>query len=303
VATQLVPNSQKVVRAGDLDLWTESFGQSSDPAVLLVMGAWNQGIAWPEEFCIEIARQGYFVIRYDNRDTGQSSSVDFESEPYDLDAMTRDAIAILDGYRIAKAHVVGLSMGGFIAQLLGLDYPDRVLTLTLMMTSPDQAVSVAAVSGQDTSHYTLPPPSPRLLAQFARMRQQPPKSADEALESGIESWRVANGEGVPFDDAWTRQLLERTAARTKNRASANNHTFAMAASPARTERLKEIAVPTLVIHGQHDPLLPLDHGNALAKAIPTAKLVVIPDMGHMFSPRLCGRVAKMTLGHISGHAG
>jgi pimeloyl-ACP methyl ester carboxylesterase len=294
--------SQKLIPSGDLRIWTESFGKPGDPTVLLVMGAWNQGIVWPDDFCTDIAEHGYYVIRYDHRDTGQSSAVDFKTMPYCLDDLTRDAVAVLDGHGVRKAHVVGLSMGGFIGQLLALDYPDRVLTLTLIMPSPDQHVTLAAMRGQSTSGYKLSGPSPRLLEHFVRMRESPPKSVEEAIEYAVESWRIANGEGVPFDEGWARYVVKRTLVRAKSPPSASNHTLAMAASPGRTDRLHQIAAPTLVIHGEHDPLLPLDHGVTLAQAIPGAKLVAIPDMGHMLSPRLCGPVASTVREHLGNVA-
>jgi pimeloyl-ACP methyl ester carboxylesterase len=126
----MLRTAEKTVRSGDLELWTESFGDASRPTVLLIMGVMNQGILWPDEFCAEIADSGYHVIRYDHRDTGQSSSVDFEEHPYTLDDLASDALKVLDGYGVEKAHVVGLSMGGFLAQLLALDHPDRILSLT-----------------------------------------------------------------------------------------------------------------------------------------------------------------------------
>lgn len=292
--------SQNFVASGDLELWTESFGEPRHPAVLLIMGAWNQGIVWPDEFCTEIAQHGYYVIRYDHRDTGQSSSVDFQMRPYSLNELTQDAVAVLDGHGVHQAHIIGMSMGGFIGQLLALDYPDRVLTLTLLMTSPDQQASVRAILGKETIGDPLPPPSPRLLAHLARMRRSLPRSVEQGIRDALESWRIANGEDIPFDERWTRRLLERTSARVKNSGATLNHTLAMAASPGRTERLPQIAVPTLVIHGEHDPMLPLDHGRAVAEAIPGAKLDVIPDMGHMLSPRLCGRIGQMILEHLRG---
>ncbi len=295
----VVRTSQKFISSANLQLWTESFGDPSRPAVLLIMGAWNQGIVWPDEFCTEIARQGYYVIRYDHRDTGQSSSVDFVTAPYDLNDLTRDAVAVLDGHAVRKSHVIGMSMGGFIGQLLALDYPDRVLTLTLLMSSPDHSVAVAAILGQGTSGYQLSPPAAPMLEDFTRMRLNLPKSDEEAMQNAVESWRLANGDGVPFDEPYTRLLLERAGARTKSPLSAYNHTWAMASSPGRTERLAQITVPTFVIHGERDPLLPLDHGVALAKAIPGARLIVIPDMGHMLPPRLCGQIASVIREHLS----
>jgi pimeloyl-ACP methyl ester carboxylesterase len=298
VAGQAVSTAQKFIRVEGLRLWTESFGEPSHPAVLLIMGAWNQGIVWPEEFCTEIAQHGYHVIRYDHRDTGQSSSVDFKDHPYCLDDLARDALMVLDGYGISRAHMVGLSMGGFLAQLLALDYPDRVLTLTLMMTSPDQRVYFAATTGQDTSRYDLPPPSREFLEHLASTGRNPPKSADEAIASAVDGWRIYNGNGIPFDAESMYRLQRRSWARAKAPLAAINHVLATVGAPGRMEQLDRITAPTLVIHGQNDPCLPVEHGIALARAVPRAKLVVIPEMGHLLSPSLCQQVARMVLEHI-----
>ena len=119
MTTETVATSQQFAPSGDLELWTESFGKPDDPAVLLIMGAWNQGIVWPDEFCFDIAQHGYYVIRYDHRDTGQSSFVDYRAIPYDLDAMARDAVAVLNAYSIRKAHVIGMSLGKFSGAIGG----------------------------------------------------------------------------------------------------------------------------------------------------------------------------------------
>jgi pimeloyl-ACP methyl ester carboxylesterase len=294
----MTETSEKPVGSDEIQLWTESFGDAHRPAVLLIMGAMNQGISWPDEFCAEIAEDGYHVIRYDHRDTGQSSSVDFKRHPYSLDDLTRDARMVLDGYGLQKSHVVGLSMGGFLAQLLALDHPDRILTLTLMMTSPDQRVYFAATMGQHTRGCDLPPPSQEFLDHLASTRRNPPKTADDAIASAVEGWRICNGNGIPFDAESMYRLQQRSWTRAKAPLAAINHVLATVGSPGRTQRLGRIAVPTLVIHGQNDPCLPVDHGIALAKAIPGARLVVIPEMGHLLPPSLSKQVAPMILEHI-----
>lgn len=297
----MLDTSETIVRSGGLELWTESFGDANRPAVLLIMGAMNQGILWPDQFCAEIAEDGYYVIRYDHRDTGQSSSIDFKKHPYSLDDLTRDALVVLDGYGVHKAHVVGLSMGGFLAQLLALDYPNRVLTLTLMMTSPDQRVYFAATMGQDTSGYDLPPPSREFLEHLASTRRNPPKTVDEAIASAVEGWRICSGNGIPFDAESVYHFQQRSWARAKVPQAAINHVLATVGSSSRTERLGRIMVPTLVIHGQNDPCLPVEHGIALAKAIPGANLVVIPEMGHLLPPSMSRQIARMVLEHIRLH--
>jgi pimeloyl-ACP methyl ester carboxylesterase len=294
-------SSERFVPSGQLKIWTQDFGNADDPAILLIMGAMNQGIVWPDEFCQVLANGGFHVIRYDHRDTGRSSTVNFKTHPYDLNDMTRDAVAVLDGYGADRAHVVAMSMGGFVAQLLALDFPERVLTLALMMSSPDERVYLAAARGQDTSGYPLPPPAPPLLVHMRKTRLSPPRTDEEHLEDAVESWRICNGGALPFDADAMHHLQVRIRKRAKNPAAALRHFAAVAASPPRIERLGSITAPTLVIHGEQDPCLPIEHGIALAKAIPGAKLVVIPEMGHMLHPSLCDRIAGMIVDHLQAH--
>ncbi len=289
---------ERFVPSGHLRLWTEGFGDPADPAVLLIVGATSQGIAWPDPFCAAIARSGLHVIRYDHRDTGRSSTVNYRRHPYNLRDMAGDAVAVLDGYGIDRAHVVGMSMGGLIAQGMALDAPRRVRTLTLLMSSPDESVYIAAARGQDTSGFTLPPPAPPLLVHMRKTRLAPPRTDEEQIEHAVEGWRLCNGDRVPFDADAARRLEVRMRQRTENPAAALRHFAAVAAGPLRADRLGEIAVPTLVIHGEQDPCLPVEHGIALAGAIPGARLAVIPEMGHLLAPVLCDRIAAMIVEHV-----
>ncbi|MGB9625244.1 MAG: alpha/beta fold hydrolase [Phycisphaerae bacterium] len=289
---------ERFVPSGDLQLWTQAFGDAADPTILLIMGATNQGILWPDEFCFALARGDFRVIRYDHRDTGGSSTVNFRTSPYDMNDMTRDAVAILDAYGVDRAHIVGMSMGGFIAQLMALDFADRVRTLTLLMSSPDERAYLAAARGQDTGDYPLPPPAPRLLAHMRKARLSPPRTDNEYIEDAVESWRICNGEALPFDADAMYRLQVRVRQRTNNPAAALRHFAAVAATPSRRERLGGITAPTLVIHGEQDPCLPVEHGRALANAIPGAKLVTIAEMGHMLHPSLIHRIAEMILAHM-----
>lgn len=290
--------SERIIASGPLRIWTEAFGDARNASVLLIMGATNPGILWPDEFCLALARGGFHVIRYDHRDTGRSSTVNFRTSPYDMNDMTRDAVAILDAYGIARAHIVGMSMGGFIAQLMALDFADRVRTLTLLMSSPDERAYLAAARGQDTRGYALPPPAPRLLAHMRKARLSPPRTDDEYIEDAVESWRICNGEALPFDADAMYRLQVRVRQRAENPAAALRHFAAVAATPSRRERLGSITAPTLVIHGEQDPCLPIEHGRALAGAIPGAKLVTIAEMGHMLHPSLIHDIAELILAHM-----
>jgi pimeloyl-ACP methyl ester carboxylesterase len=288
---------ERFIQSGSIELWTESFGNPGNPAILLIMGAGAQGIMWPDKFCQILAENNFFVIRYDNRDTGQSSSVDFSKNPYSLDDMAADAIAILDAYNIDKAHIVGASMGGRIAQLIALEYPDRVKTLTLIMSTQNLSIFMKALAGEDLSDVKLPPPSQEVVdfyrSQFAAM----PKTEKEWVDSAVRSWHIFSG-SQSFDEEEIRNLEKKVFSRARNINAALNHSKAVEASLTKKLNLGLIKAPTLIIHGQRDPLFPVEHGKALAKAIPGASLELIPEMGHVISTILSKKLADIIIKHI-----
>ncbi len=262
-------------------LWSQSFGQPGDPAVLLVMGAMNQGIFWPDSFCEKLAAQGHYVIRYDHRDTGQSAKCIYAFQPYRLDDLASDALAVLDAHGVQQARIVGLSMGGYIGQLLALRQPQRVTQLVLMSTSADHRPYIAATSGQSTASYALPPPGPALLDYIQATMSNPPTTPDQLERNLLTAWAVTYGGARPLPQAWLQQVLRRANERDPAPMSAFNHALAVGASPDRLQSVHFIQTPTLVIHGRHDVCLPLAHGEYLAANIPGARLRVF-DMGHSF---------------------
>ncbi|MDR0344294.1 MAG: alpha/beta fold hydrolase [Nocardiopsaceae bacterium] len=296
-------NEEKFVAAGDLQLWTERFGDPQDPAVLLVMGTSAPGIGWPDELVETLLGGGRQVIRFDHRDTGRSTCVDFQVRPYTLADMAADTIAVLDGHGIATAHVVGASLGGAIAQWLAVHRPDRVLTLTAIMTGPmghdARAAWTRALAGQAPDPDDLPPPAPRWLRYLAELAQAPPTGREEQIASAVETWRVLNGGEQPFDENAARRNVELSYDQASDPAAAANHDLAAKRmTPDRLVPLSSITAPSLVIHGTADPLRPLPHGEAVAAQIPGARLQPIPGMGHgFFSPGLPRRVAELILGH------
>jgi pimeloyl-ACP methyl ester carboxylesterase len=287
--------SERTARANGVELWCEDFGSPAQPTLLLVMGASAQGILWPDDFCGELAGAGLHVIRYDNRDTGQSTCFDFAKQPYTLSDLARDAVAVLDAFGVARAHVAGASMGGMIGQTLALEHPARVRTLTSIMSSPFgasvQSYMSPAAQGELAAH-------PRLLAAMAQQLAKPPRTDDERIESAVALWRALAGSGEPFDEAEVRAREARVLARARNIDAAQNHGLAIARSPDRLEALRGLRVPTLVFHGDDDPILPLAHGRLTAEAIPGARLVVVPGMGHDLPPKARARLAQELLAHI-----
>jgi pimeloyl-ACP methyl ester carboxylesterase len=268
--------AERMVEANGVDIWTEDFGDPSDPTILLVMGAGGQAILWPDEFIIGLVAGGKHVIRYDNRDVGQTTWFDFEKDPYTIADMAADAVAVLDAYGADRADIVGASMGGMIVQTVALNAPGRVRTMTSIMSTPLAAGVMAAMMGGEA---TLPRPEQTVLDVMAR-NTVPPRSDDERIDRAVEQWRALAGTMGPFDEDGVRERERRILSRAKNIDAANNHQLAIASSPDRTDDLQRITAPALVIHGTQDPILPYPHGEATAKAIPGAKLLAIEGMGH-----------------------
>jgi pimeloyl-ACP methyl ester carboxylesterase len=246
-------------------LCTEAFGDPADPPLLLVHGMSASMLWWDDELCAMLAAGGRFVIRYDHRDTGRSVAYPPGRPGYSGPDLVADAAGVLDVYGIARAHVVGESMGGALAQLLALDFPKRVASLVLVSTSP---------GGPGDG---LPPAS-EAYAAFAAQAEPDWSHPRSVVEYVVAHARAVAGER-PFDEARVRALVVRDVERARSVASAQNHALLSGGEPWR-HRLGAIAVPTLVIHGTADPMFPLAHGRALADDIPGARLLVLDGAGH-----------------------
>lgn len=289
---------EKIIPANGIQLWTETFGNPKDPGVLLVMGGGGQGILWPDPFCRRLSDQGFFVIRYDNRDTGESTIFPKNDPPYTLLDMAKDAIGILDHYGISKAHVVGASMGGGIAQVIGGSFPDRVKSLTLMCTTPDLSVTLDAVEGKPHKGILPPPTKAYLDALKPLMGDENNKDGFMNPDYQLRIWEVCNGKKVPFEKEFYRDLIKRSLERTRNSHVIQNHIQAMRETYKAPLKLDKIKLPTLVIHGGQDPILPKPHGIALAKALPRAELLLIEDMGHNLNSHFYDQIIGSIVTHI-----
>lgn len=256
-----------VIEADGVELCTESFGDPAPPPILLVMGVGASMLWWEEGFCRMLADAGRFVIRYDHRDTGRSVTYEPGHPGYTGADLVADAAAVLDGYRIRAAHVVGASAGGAFAQLLALDYSDRVRSLVLISTSP-------ATPGDRR----LPPATER-FTRFVTTAQLDWSNTESAIEYLVEYSRVLAGGQRPFDEAAVRELVRRDVARARDFAAARNHDILPEGVQSRRS-LASISAPTLVIHGSADPMFPLEHGRALAEEIPAARLLTLQGAGH-----------------------
>jgi len=282
----------KLVSANGVDLCVQTFGEEGDPAILLIGGAQSSMDWWEVEFCELLASGPRFVIRYDLRDTGQSVSYEPGAPGYDGSDLVADAIGVLDALGIGRAHVVGISMGGGIAQHLALEHVARVATLTLISTSP--------VGPRGTDKPDLPPMSEELASRFAEPTPEPDWSDREAvIHYIVEGLRPFAG-SWPFDEERQRALVERVVDRTVNiESSMKNHWIMDGGEPVRG-RLGELNVPTLVLHGTEDPLFPYAHAEALADEIPGARLLPLVDGGHELPPRpLWNRVVAAILDHTA----
>jgi pimeloyl-ACP methyl ester carboxylesterase len=263
------------IEVNGAELCVDARGAAGGPAVLLIMGAAGSMDRWEEPFCERLAAAGRYVIRYDHRDTGGSTSYPPGRPGYTGDDLVTDALGILDHLGIERAHFVGLSMGGGIVQRIAVDHPERVHSVTLMSTSP---------AGSGGPEPELPPMSDELRALFSGEPAAEPDWSDReaAIAFLLEGERpYAGSRGV--DEEAMRALLAGVYDRSPSLPSANNH-FLLEGSDVARARLAEITAPALVIHGAEDPLFPLAHGEALAREIPGAKLLVIDGLGHEFPP-------------------
>jgi pimeloyl-ACP methyl ester carboxylesterase len=272
---------QRLVPVGDVELCVEEFGDPSDPTVLLLAGAASSMDWWDADLCRRIAAGGRHVVRYDHRDTGRSTTGPAGSPEYDGDVLDRDCVGLIEALRIRPVHLVGLSMGGGIAQGIALRHPDLVATLTLIATAP--------VGGVDWS--TLPGPEPALAQRFESPPPDPDWSdRDDVVEWALDVQRAFAGR-IPLDEEWSRAVAGELYDRSIDVSAANNHWIALERGgddhgdeDDEPLDIRGLTVPTLVVHGTHDPLFPLRHGEVLAEVIPGARLLVVEGMGHQVPP-------------------
>ncbi len=270
------------IKANAIDIEYEAIGPRNGEPMLLIMGLGMQLTAWPDEFCLGLASRGFRVIRFDNRDTGLSTKMPaigplkatallagatlrLPVRPrYGLSDMARDAIGLMDALQIDRAHVVGASMGGMIAQIVAADYPERVKSL----------VSLMSTSGNPT----LPGPSPRVLQGLLRRRAR--RNSERGIAETIEFLRLIGSPGYPTSDSDLRAKVERALRRRHHPDGWTRHLIAVQAARSRVRALRRINAPTLVMHGADDPLIRVAAGRDTAANIPGARLRVIRGWGH-----------------------
>ena len=290
--------SQGIAEVNDINIWWEDFGDSSDPAVLLIMGANANAMQWTLEFINPIVAAGFHVIRFDNRDVGKSTWVTTEPSfviqegemvsaevSYNLEDMAQDAVSLMEHLEIEKAHIVGASMGGMITQVVGLDHPHKALSLTPIMSTP----------GAGLEDENLSPPTESLMQGMMKSMEHNMKG--EYLEGLVCIYRELIGSRYPFDEEKFREGAKAIMDHGHNPFP--GHGAAVSSSPHRKDRLKEINLPTLVIHGTEDAILPFDHGQALADGITNAKLMVLEGVGHEIPEQMTEEITSRMIEHFN----
>jgi len=299
MSQEVIHSDLAKVAANGIEIIYDTFGEPTSPPLLLVSGLGMQLIGWDEEFCSELAVQGYWVIRFDNRDVGLSTRFDHlgipdipaimqapltgekVKPPYLLRNMAEDAVGLLDALGIGSSHIVGASMGGMIVQEMVIHHPERVLTMTSIMSS--------------TGNPDLPPPKPEAMAL---LMEPAPEDRDDYIESSVRATQVLNGKGFPIDVDRVRRNAGFAFDRGLSPAGTSRQLAAIFFSGSRKEALMSVTVPTLIIHGDADPLVPVEGGIDTAEAITGAELLVIEGMGHDLPPKVWDQV----IGAIVKHA-
>ena len=292
-----------VLSANGVELAYDTLGDPKGPPLLLIMGLGMQLIDWPDDLVSGLVEQGFYVIRYDNRDSGLSSKFDHAGTPslrlsylktllrlplrpaYSLEDMADDAIGLLSALGVARAHVVGASMGGMIAQIMAARYPQRVLSLT----------SIMSTSGRRG----LPGPTPAARAVLMR-RPRPGRGLDSAVDHLVHTLQVLGSPAYPTPERLLRQRVLRSLKRHQGAGGEVRQLLAIVAAKDRSELLRALAVPTLVIHGAADPLVPAACGLDTAALVPGARLELIEGMGHDLPPQLIERLLALIESHAHG---
>ena len=287
--------ASKVGPAG-IDIVHQRLGKPDAPVALLIMGVAAQSIHWPDAFCHALVEGGLQVIRFDNRDIGLSTHLtdapppnlpaalagDLSSVSYTLSDMAADTVGLLDALGFQQAHIVGASMGGAIAQTMAIEHPDRVRSLTSMMST--------------TGNMSVGQPSPEVLR--AVFSGPPATTRDEVIQQMLRAFRVVGSPGYPSDEQEIAARAGRAYDRSYDPIGTARQAIATVASGDRTERLRHLEAPTLVIHGLADRMCDPSGGRATAEAIPGAELVLIEGMGHDLPPGLRSQLAERIAGFV-----
>ncbi|NMO94247.1 alpha/beta fold hydrolase [Paenibacillus lemnae] len=257
--------NEQVIKIDGIEICTDCFGDPANPAILLIMGAQSSMIWWEEEFCQRLADAGHFVIRYDNRDVGRSTAYEPGQPKYTFEDMADDAVNVLDAYEVEHAHILGMSMGGMLTQMIALRHPERVLTITLLSSS------------NFAPHF--PPMEEKVMEFFSNMEAVDWTDEQSVVEFTMARSRILVGSKHLFDENKVSELSRKDFRRSKNPASMTNHAL-LSGGESYLARAGEIQVPALIIHGTEDPVIPYEHGKHLANEIPDSVLLSLAGAGH-----------------------
>ncbi|GGE62006.1 alpha/beta fold hydrolase [Priestia taiwanensis] len=253
-----------------ITICTESFGNKANPAILLIMGATCSMVYWDDEFCKRLANTGYFVIRYDHRDVGRSITYTPGSSNYTVIDLANDALGVLDIYNIEQAHIIGMSLGGMIAQIMAVNKPERIQTLTLI---------ASCLYGAEENDRDLPPMDERIFIFHKKGATLDWSDKEAVIDYLVEGSSLMCGPKHPFDKERVEKQVRTEVQRANNILSIFNHT-SLTGDDYYEGKIKEISAPTLIIHGTGDTMLPYAHGIALAEEIPHASLLPLEGTGH-----------------------
>jgi pimeloyl-ACP methyl ester carboxylesterase len=289
ISQQEFSSSERIIHANGVALCIEAFGCPTDPAILLLAGGPAAMLWWDEKFCLHVAHSSRFVIRYDPRDSGRSTTYKPGAATYTLRDFASDALAVLDEFSLSKAHLVGFSLGGGIVQLLAVQNPDRVASLTLISTSP---------VGAYPEESDLPPSSIKDNENSGMIIPTDWENPDQVIRFLVGMARSCAGSFQVFDEVENTALARRVFNRSTNIQSFINHSPLVSVRWSR-ENLPKVMAPTLVIHGTADPVIPYAHGVALSQEIEGARLLTIEGNGHELPPKVWDIVVPSILHHTT----
>ncbi|MEU4353327.1 alpha/beta fold hydrolase [Streptomyces virginiae] len=292
--------AERIVTSMDVQLWSEDFGDPADPTVLLVTGGNLTAMSWPAEFVERLVADGLHVIRYDHWGVGRSTGWDPAERPYSYLRLAADAVAVLDGWDVERAHFVGMSMGTVLCQLVALDHPGRMLSMSMMLGGAldvDFPGNIRRAFAGEPSADGLPLPQERFLEALAVMNEEV-DGPEAELERRVRRWKLFSGDEAAFDEAdfrrWEQQAIDHSGALTEPQVH-----YAVQPPPReRAPELRDVRVPTLVIQAMQDPIAPPPHGRHLAGLIPGAELVEIEGMGHALPRSVHRPLAEAVLRHV-----
>ena len=271
---------EKFIKSDNLEIWTESFGSKKKPALILIMGVAGQGIMWTDDFCNNLAKN-FFVIRYDHRDVGLSTHINYMLQPYSLKDLADDIIEIMNEYSTDAAHILGSSMGGYLTQICMQRHPEKLKSATILMSTVDFSPIGKSAAGTLAAN-DLPPPEKNVLEGLKTIGVIDTTNFDDWLFKSLQVLKLFNGTKAEFNEAeWVPILEKAYLRRNKNviNATIHNHVMACAQGPVNFYDIKA-SCPVHVIHGSADPMIPVAHAHKTAKHY-DAKLSVIDNMGHL----------------------